>query len=394
MLRIVQKLIIISTFAVAGCASVTGGGNTQPMTINTVNEFGVAVEDASCNLSNDKGNWKLRTPGQQTITKSNKAIIIRCEKAPSLPGTATVESSVRGAMFGNIIAGGLIGAAIDHSSGAGYEYPDIVNVVLGISTGYKIQSDSRQNADKTPIVRMMPPPTGYAAMKDVSKLPVQTEAALKRYNDFLNYSGPKAFAVSQDVALGWGLGIASPNNKDQLARDPGERAIASCRRLAKTPCVLYAVDDQVVYAKPNFSATAATASTASTASATVAAVSIKAIAPVQSNYADINDINAIPYINDRGREVYKDWLTRSTPRAFVISSSGYWNGTWGIKPLDTSEPVDPSERVLARCQARSNAPCKLYAVNGAVVWVKEAQPVKGVDALPVEQKSVSKPTQP
>lgn len=397
---VIKKLIIlVCAFIIVGCATVTGGGNSQSVSVNTVNEYGKTVDGASCNINNDKGNWKLTSPGQVTITKSNKAIIVRCEKTPSLPGTATVESSARGALFGNIIAGGLIGAAIDHSSGAGYEYPESINVFLGLNTGYKIQSDSRSNADKTPVVRMMPPPTGYAAIKDVDRLPIREAGALKGYSDYLNFAGPKAFAVSQDVATASAVGIMSPNNKDQQARDPGERALANCRRRAKTPCVLYAVDDQVVYAKPSFdppqSIHATTPNTlppmADTARTITPSVTAQTVAAVPSNFADINDINAIPYVDDRAREAYKDWLTRPTPRAFIISSTGYWNGTWGIRPQDASEPIDPGERALARCQARSKSACKLYAVNGAVVWVKEVQPVRGVDVMPDDGKPITKP---
>jgi hypothetical protein len=33
--------------------------------------------------------------------------------------------------------------------------------------------------------------------------------------------------------------------------------------------------------------------------------------------------------------------------------------------------VDPGERALLMCERAAHAPCKLYAVNGAVVWTKD-----------------------
>ncbi len=396
---ILKKLIIlIGSIIMVGCATVTGGGNSQTISVNTVNEYGVAVQGAVCNLSNDKGNWKLSSPDQVTITKSDKAMIVRCEKAPSEPGIATVESSVRGALFGNIIAGGLIGAAIDHTSGAGYEYPEFIKVMLGMSTGYKIQSDQRQGADRTPITRILPPATGFASVKDVDRLPIQDAAVIKGYNDFLNYKGPKAFAVSQDKATGWALGIMAADNKDQQARDPGERALANCRRRATTPCVLYAVDEQVVYTKPNFlnastqqpAALQTVASSNSLAAPQTASQPVAQPAMLATGFANIADVDAIPYINDRGREAYREWLTKPTPRAFVISDTGRLSSTWGINPQNPEEPKDPAQRALQRCAKVNNAPCKLYAVNGAVVYVKDTQPAGAVSTAPAEIKPAPK----
>jgi hypothetical protein len=110
-----------------------------------------------------------------------------------------------------------------------------------------------------------------------------------------------------------------------------------------------------------------------------------AVAPSSSNavnqpammatgFANINDVDAIPYIGDKARENYKEWLTKTTPRAIVISASGGWAYTWGNKPTDPSEFTDPLERALARCNknnADSNVrPCKAYAINNSVVWGK------------------------
>ena len=40
-------------------------------------------------------------------------------------------SSVKGALFGNIIFGGGIGAIIDHASGSAYEYPQLIPIEMG-----------------------------------------------------------------------------------------------------------------------------------------------------------------------------------------------------------------------------------------------------------------------
>jgi hypothetical protein len=94
--------------------------------------------------------------------------------------------------------------------------------------------------------------------------------------------------------------------------------------------------------------------------------------PIGSGFAAIDDIDAIPYLNDRGRKGYREWLARETPRAFAISDDGKWYATWGHSP-DASLPKDAGERALLMCERAAHKPCKLYAVNGAVVWTREAQ---------------------
>jgi hypothetical protein len=80
-----------------------------------------------------------------------------------------------------------------------------------------------------------------------------------------------------------------------------------------------------------------------------------------TNFAALDDVNAVPFLRDRGRAAYRDYLTRSGPKAFAISASGAWS--WA------EEGDDPVERVMASCQKNSRETCRLYAVDDNVVWV-------------------------
>jgi dienelactone hydrolase len=80
-----------------------------------------------------------------------------------------------------------------------------------------------------------------------------------------------------------------------------------------------------------------------------------------TNFAALDDINAVPFVHERGRDAYRDYLTRSGPKAFAVSPSGAWS--WA------EEGDDPVERVLAACQKNSREACRLYAVDDNVVWV-------------------------
>jgi hypothetical protein len=106
--------------------------------------------------------------------------------------------------------------------------------------------------------------------------------------------------------------------------------------------------------------------------APMAAVAPEAPQPsrIASGYAAIDDVDAIPYLSDRGRQYYREWLALPTPKAFAISPTGFFFSTSGLRPKDTTLPTDPVERALTGCERNAKMQCKLYAVNGSVVWVK------------------------
>jgi len=84
-------------------------------------------------------------------------------------------------------------------------------------------------------------------------------------------------------------------------------------------------------------------------------------------YAALDNVDAVPYLKDGGREQYRTFLGRSTPRAFAISPTGAWS--WA------EDGDDPVAQVLTDCQKHSIEPCKLYAVDNNVVWSGEAPSV-------------------
>lgn len=87
-----------------------------------------------------------------------------------------------------------------------------------------------------------------------------------------------------------------------------------------------------------------------------------AVAPQQqaTSYAAVDDVSALPYLASTGREAYRSFLQRQTPRAFAVSASGAWG--WA------EEGEDPAANALAACQTKSPQPCQLYSVDNFVVW--------------------------
>jgi hypothetical protein len=53
-----------------------------------------------------------------------------CKKEESHAGAATFQSANEGSVWGNVIAGGLIGYAVDAGTGAGFSYPPTLNIEM------------------------------------------------------------------------------------------------------------------------------------------------------------------------------------------------------------------------------------------------------------------------
>ena len=111
-----------------GCASITGSKN-QPITVTAVCE-NIMVRTASCTVTNEKGVSYTSTPGTVMVQKSTSDLTIACSKSTFSANPVIVKSSSNASIWGNILLGGPIGAAVDAGTGAGFDYPPTVNVVF------------------------------------------------------------------------------------------------------------------------------------------------------------------------------------------------------------------------------------------------------------------------
>jgi len=143
MLKIsIKRILIFTLFPVfsllqLGCASITGTTG-QSVSVETRDKEKV-ISGASCELANTKGKWYVNTPGSVQIRRSNDDLIVLCTKTGTEPGRASVVSDTKGTMFGNILFGGGIGAIVDHNTGAAYEYPTLIQIMMG--TEVRIQTN-------------------------------------------------------------------------------------------------------------------------------------------------------------------------------------------------------------------------------------------------------------
>jgi dienelactone hydrolase len=84
-------------------------------------------------------------------------------------------------------------------------------------------------------------------------------------------------------------------------------------------------------------------------------------APPSTGFARLDEASRIPYVKEEVKtDGYKKFLDSDIPRAFAISPSGAWGWRNGNP--------DAPQQAIENCQKFSKAPCRLYAVDDAVVW--------------------------
>lgn len=140
-------LFLIIFFVASSCASITGE-TTQPVSLVTKDHAGNTVEGAICKIRNDKGAWEAKSPSFVTVSRSSEDLVVECKKAGFQDGSLKGISRAAGSMWGNIVFGGGVGAIVDHSRGAGYNYPDILPVVMGKSVIIDRSDGNVQTAPK------------------------------------------------------------------------------------------------------------------------------------------------------------------------------------------------------------------------------------------------------
>lgn len=125
-----SSIFAISLMALlSGCASIVNG-TSQTLSVSTVSTNGNPISKANCDLTNDKGNWYVVTPGTVTVHRSYGALSVKCKKNGYQDGLVSSSSSTKSMAFGNILFGGVIGAGVDISDGAAYHYPNMITVPM------------------------------------------------------------------------------------------------------------------------------------------------------------------------------------------------------------------------------------------------------------------------
>ena len=130
--NIVRTACVLATTALlaslTGCASIVSGTN-QVVSVETISPAG-KLDGATCKLQNDKGVYYVTTPSTVKVHRAYGDMNVTCDKAGVASGVATFKSSTKGMMAGNLLFGGVIGAGVDAASGAAYDYPALLQIMI------------------------------------------------------------------------------------------------------------------------------------------------------------------------------------------------------------------------------------------------------------------------
>jgi hypothetical protein len=127
-----MKAIVVSgllALSLQGCASIVSG-STLSLSLETKSATGDEVSGANCKMVNDKGTWFVVTPGSVSVHRSLADLSILCTKDGFQPANNATPSSTKGVAFGNILFGGVIGVGVDVASGAAYDYPTLIPILM------------------------------------------------------------------------------------------------------------------------------------------------------------------------------------------------------------------------------------------------------------------------
>ena len=114
-----------------GCASVVKG-TTDTIMVSAVGceEYGIIY----CQVTNEDGTVRVRSPGAATMEKNNDPVTVECESADGTArGVVVVDSTYEAMNAGNIILGGGVGMIVDAATGAMWKYPESINVPMDCS---------------------------------------------------------------------------------------------------------------------------------------------------------------------------------------------------------------------------------------------------------------------
>lgn len=131
-MKFVVSVAAVCFAAVAGCASITKG-TTQTVALDTPGAPG-----SNCTLvSEGIGSKTLITPGTLVLEKSQHNISVTCKKECYQDGVGVISSSTETMTAGNVIAGGVVGLAVDAASGAMNKYNEVNQIAMVPIAGCK-----------------------------------------------------------------------------------------------------------------------------------------------------------------------------------------------------------------------------------------------------------------
>ena len=136
-------VLALTAILASGCATVTGRA-TQPISIQTVDGQGRAIEGMSCRVSNGGGEYVGDTPMfDLKVRRSSTPLVVEC-RGDGRPMARAVLMPRADAMVAAqmLLPGGSSMMVIDHISGFMYSYPRWVRVQAGADMVFDRRDES------------------------------------------------------------------------------------------------------------------------------------------------------------------------------------------------------------------------------------------------------------
>ncbi|HEU4376171.1 MAG TPA: hypothetical protein VFS02_21940 [Telluria sp.] len=120
---------LLAIAALQGCATLTDS-NEQEVAVHAIFDHR-EMANVGCVLSNDIGRWFVNAPGRVTISKSEGDLVVDCKKEGVGEAREKIASRFgTGNLIGNAITTGGLGYLVDRHSGAGFDYPVTLTVLM------------------------------------------------------------------------------------------------------------------------------------------------------------------------------------------------------------------------------------------------------------------------
>ena len=134
----------------AGCATVSES-NQQGLMVRTIQD-NREIGGVGCVLTNDAGRWFVVAPGHVTVTKSAGNLFVDCKKGTFSAGQERFASRANStATIGNAVATLGLGYLLDKRTGAGFDYPETLTVLMR-GTGREPQGDQDRPESSSAVV--------------------------------------------------------------------------------------------------------------------------------------------------------------------------------------------------------------------------------------------------
>ena len=120
------KLALLALVGVlSGCATLLDE-DTQEISVSL--QCKERMVRAQCAAENSKGRWLFRAPGLVQVNNDYGDLKITCKVQYMPEFTVSVPALPTWNLAGNILLGGIIGAAYDLHNNTGLKYPETVNI--------------------------------------------------------------------------------------------------------------------------------------------------------------------------------------------------------------------------------------------------------------------------